>query len=477
MKSSEAKNVFFGIEGHACVYFSCIKVGMFSNTLVYYVLHIFMFDVGAGYGNTREADVLSVYEAVTGHSVASRNDKFLLAPLIFLCHQVDRAGSRNDLVIDQKLQIAPLASQHHFMRFATTEEHERIKQKTNLSYKIEFFDKFAKTIVNSCISKDGVPSDAKNLIKHFENCFLNIVDGSDEILPFPEPFACFYSRTLPCHTPQLCADESFDDVAEPKALTCRDRPRSIRMSVLHVLLDLCEEVVDAQREYTNVDKLFISSNVSSSIETDIESPRKRPRPSEEECVTKERVQIDCVQITSSLSQLDAQMFLSALDRSIEKIKDTADENMNTCTILYSVSLGHRKKTGEADTIFTGSIGSNYLSEIVDLTADSSDDSVVIEDKSLSETSVHSPFHSITIWIVSETAVSMAPSSEYHSSHFWSPTVMTCVRPTEGTVYPDYYLIGLVDGLSQQLDCSDECASNWAAHTVVRYRPPVILTPV
>jgi hypothetical protein len=33
-------------------------------------------------------------------------------------------------------------------------------------------------------------------------------------------------------------------------------------------------------------------------------------------------------------------------------------------------------------------------------------------------------------------------------------------------FPDYYLIGMVDGLSTQLDCHHACASQWRSETIV-----------
>ena len=116
--------------------------------------------------------------------------------------------------------------------------------------------------------------------------------------------------------------------------------------------------------------------------------------------------------------------------------------------------------------------------MIDLTLDSDDynddkDTAGDDDKHAMSTLIHSrtrrqPLYSIIVWVI--TRSTKHPGQNLGNRTTWSPKspILVPHRMDVSPKYPDFYIIGIVDGLSEQLDTGHDCASHWTAETVVRH---------
>lgn len=442
-----------------------------------------------GYGNTRERDVLAAYEACTGYSVLSRNDQYLIAPMQChhqhqLQHQSSSEGtgvniSGNDVSCSER-HMSPLQS--HFMRFATPDEFRRMCAKDALERRKEFFKQLCVVLMGEHdFIKEGGELTNSSVLSIFDslNDSTEIGKGiswdpwndNDNSLQPRQPFVYAYRRTL-----------------KLAATSCDAHVVSLHSngSVLHVLLDICEAVVEAV--ISAVDDIGATTSRTGNSHTDStdESPTKRSRMAQDTEFVKQRGDcwtVDCFQITPGLMRSDVDLLLSLLDKHQEgrgtdfEMKDA--EGM--VSVFYSITdksdyfstVLNNKATKDCSKFHRPGDSQSTHDAVVDLTMDD-DDSGVDEDLSPRRPSLYS----VIIWRIRCTRT--ADISNRHNQdtgepialHHWSPSVAssTVHHPLHlsTATYPDYYLIGLVDGLSHQLDCSDACASKWATHTIVRY---------
>ena len=360
------------------------------------------------YGSNQEDEVLRAYEEVTGHYVENRNDKFLIAPMMI------RTSSDKTNKSDGDGQHYQLPLQDYFMRYATQEEYDKMINKILKTKKKTFF----KNLVDTLYSCGG---DKNSLDTSTVDCDITL----------PCPFLTHYKRNL---------------FLKSKS--------NIPFDVIQSLLDICESVVLDNFTTPWQRSSFPHDNVSESEtekRTDISCVNfeedvsiKRPRilsnmtnitddddSHQRKCsLLPTRCEINCFEISYSCCQDDVDVFYQVLKTKQDEMMQQQEVVINDPSLHYTPCFFKLNVAKDCN---------NEEDEVIDLTEDKGD-----EMRSVC---------SIIIWFVSTQTFSEMNCEEVEGRseiYYWSPKVVVDITTKENEFFfPDYYIIGIVDGISEQ----------------------------